>query len=80
MSSPERLSAERKSGSEIPHPKVVCAAKLALSTSAKGADTLADAEDAHIIKSTLANLIKLTLETKMAQFEELDGLLDVWLC
>lgn len=69
---------EQKSGSGIPHPKVVRAANLALGASAKAADTLADAEDAHI-KSTLANLIKLTLtklEIKMAQFEELEELLE----
>lgn len=69
---------EQKSGSGISHPKVVRAAKLALGASAKAADTLADAEDAHI-KSTLANLIKLTLtklEIKMAQFEELEELLE----
>ena len=71
-------SPEQKSGSGIPHSKVVRAAKLALGASAKAADTLADAEDAHI-KSTLANLIKLTLtklEIKMAQFEELEELLE----
>jgi SWI/SNF related-matrix-associated actin-dependent regulator of chromatin subfamily C len=69
---------EQKSGSGIPHSKVVRAAKLALGASSKAADTLADAEDAHI-KSTLANLIKLTLtklEIKMAQFEELEELLE----
>ena len=69
---------EQKSGSGIPHSKVVRAAKLALGASAKAADTLADAEDAHI-KSTLANLIKLTLtklEIKMAQFEELEEILE----
>ena len=69
---------EQKSGSGIPHSKVVRAAKLALGASAKAADTLADAEDVHI-KSTLANLIKLTLtklEIKMAQFEELEELLE----
>ena len=69
---------EQKFGSGIPHPKVARAAKLALGASAKAADALADAEDAHI-KSTLANLIKLTLtklEIKMAQFEELEELLE----
>ena len=69
---------EQKSDPQIPHSKVVRAAHLALGASAKAADTLADAEDAHI-KSTLANLIKLTLtklEIKMAQFEELEELLE----
>lgn len=69
---------EQKSGPGIPHSSIVRAAKLALGASAKAADTLADAEDAHV-KSTLANLIKLTLkklEIKMAQFEELEELLE----
>jgi len=69
---------EHKSGSGIPHSKVVRAAKLALDASATAADTLADVEDAQI-KATLANLIKLTLtklEIKMAQFEELEELLE----
>lgn len=62
----------------IPHSKVVRAANLALKSSAKAAQALADAEDAQI-RSTLANLIKLTLtklELKMTQFEELEDLLE----
>ncbi|CAL1699560.1 unnamed protein product [Somion occarium] len=62
----------------IPHSKVVRAATIALKSSAKAAKELADAEDANI-RSTLANLIKLTLtklELKMSQFEELEELLE----
>lgn len=62
----------------VPHSKVVRAANLALKSSAKAAQTLADAEDAQI-KSTLAQLIKLTLtklEIKMSQFEELEEILE----
>ncbi|KAG6828563.1 hypothetical protein H0H92_007547 [Tricholoma furcatifolium] len=63
---------------KIPHSKVQRAAGLALSASAKAAQALADAEDAHI-RSSLAQLIKLTLtklETKMQAFEELEGILE----
>ena len=62
----------------LPHSKVVRAATLALKSSVKSARELADAEE-HQIKSTLANLIKLTLtklELKMSQFEELEELLE----
>ncbi|KAJ3491310.1 hypothetical protein NLI96_g798 [Meripilus lineatus] len=54
------------------------AAQLALKSSAKAAQSLVEAEDAQI-RSTLATLIKLTLtklELKMAQFEELEELLE----
>ncbi|KAH9962840.1 Smarcc1 protein [Russula dissimulans] len=62
----------------VPHSKVVRAAKLALSSSAKAASALADAEETQI-RSTLAAVIKLTLtklERKMSQFEELEDLLE----
>jgi SWI/SNF related-matrix-associated actin-dependent regulator of chromatin subfamily C len=62
----------------LPHSKVVRAAGLALKSSAKAAQSLADAEDAQI-RSTLAQLIKLSLtklELKMAQFEELEEILE----
>ena len=62
----------------LPHSKVVRAADLALKSSAKAAQALADAEDAQI-RSTLAQLIKLTLtklELKMAQFEELEEIVE----
>ncbi|KAI9509272.1 SWIRM-domain-containing protein [Russula earlei] len=62
----------------VPHSKVVRAAKLALSSSAKAASALADAEETQI-RSTLAAVIKLTLtklELKMSQFEELEDLLE----
>jgi len=62
----------------VPHSKVVRAANLALKSSAKAAQSLADAEDTQI-RSTLASLIKLTLtklELKMAQFEELEDILE----
>lgn len=62
----------------IAHSKVQRAASLALSASAKAAQALADAEDAHI-RGTLASLIKLTLtklELKMGQFEELEEILE----
>ncbi len=62
----------------IPHAKVVRAAELALKSSAKAAQALADAEDAQI-KGALAQLIKLTLtklELKMGQFEELEDILE----
>ncbi|TFK18204.1 Smarcc1 protein [Coprinopsis marcescibilis] len=62
----------------IPQSKVVRAAHLALKSSAKAAQALADAEDTQI-KSTLAQLVKLTLsklELKMSQFEELEEILE----
>jgi len=62
----------------VPHSKAVRAAKLALSSSAKAAKALADAEETQI-RSTLAAVIKLTLtklERKMSQFEELEDLLE----
>ena len=62
----------------IPHTKVQRAAHLALKASAKAAQELVDAEDSQI-RSTLATVIKLTLtklELKMAQFEELEELLE----
>ncbi|THH17566.1 hypothetical protein EW146_g3280 [Bondarzewia mesenterica] len=62
----------------IPHSKVVRAANLALKSSAKAASRLADAEETQV-RSTLAAVIKLTLsklELKMAQFEELEDLLE----
>lgn len=67
-----------KSTSDVPHSKVVRAAKLALGSSAKAASALADAEETQI-RSTLAAVIKLTLtklELKMSQFEELEDLLE----
>ncbi|ESK89301.1 swi snf complex protein [Moniliophthora roreri MCA 2997] len=69
-----------KSGSSVklPHSKVVRAAELALKSSAKAAQQLADAEDSQI-RGTLASLIKLTLtklELKMSQFEELEEILE----
>ncbi|KAL0580000.1 SWI/SNF and RSC complex subunit Ssr2 [Marasmius crinis-equi] len=71
---------KKASGSsvKVPHSKVVRAADLALKSSAKAAQQLADAEDTQI-RSTLANLIKLTLkklEIKMSQFEELEEILE----
>jgi len=62
----------------VPHSKVVRAADLALKASARAAQKLADAEEVQI-KSTLAQLIKLTLtkiELKMSQFEELEEILE----
>lgn len=62
----------------LPHSKVARAADLALKSSAKAAQSLADAEDTQI-RSALAQLIKLTLtklELKMAQFEELEEILE----
>ncbi|KAG6908010.1 hypothetical protein DXG01_006545 [Tephrocybe rancida] len=67
-----------KPASAIPHSKVARAAGLALTASAKAAQSLADAEDSHI-RSSLAQLIKLTLtklEVKMQAFEELEGVLE----
>ncbi|PPQ81924.1 hypothetical protein CVT25_013772 [Psilocybe cyanescens] len=68
----------QKPKTTVPHSKVVRAANLALKSSAKAAQALADAEDTQI-KSSLAQLIKLTLtklELKMAQFEELEDILE----
>jgi len=51
---------------------------LALNSSARAAQALADAEDTQI-RSTLAQLIKLTLtklELKMSQFEELEEIVE----
>lgn len=62
----------------VKHSQAVRAAHLALKSSARAAQSLADAEETQI-KSALANLIKLTLtkmELKMAQFEELEELLE----
>lgn len=71
-------SAPHKPTATLPHSKVQRAAALALKSSAKAARALAEAEDTQI-KSTVATLIKLTLtklELKMAQFEELESLLE----
>ncbi|KAF8521110.1 SWI/SNF complex protein [Hysterangium stoloniferum] len=54
------------------------AADLALKASGKAASSLASVEETHI-KSTLVNLVKLTLtklELKMAHFEEMEELLE----
>jgi SWI/SNF related-matrix-associated actin-dependent regulator of chromatin subfamily C len=62
----------------LPHSQVQRAAHLALTASAKAAQNLATAEDQQI-RSTLSNLIKLTLtklEIKMSQFEELEEILE----
>ncbi|KAG5649850.1 hypothetical protein H0H81_001769 [Sphagnurus paluster] len=62
----------------LPHSKVARAAGLALKASAKAAQALADAEDTQI-RSSLAQLIKLTLsklELKMQAFDELEGVLE----
>lgn len=62
----------------IPHSKVQRAASLALKASARAARSLADVEE-QSIRSTLAQLIKLTLsklELKMSQFEEMESLLE----
>jgi SWI/SNF related-matrix-associated actin-dependent regulator of chromatin subfamily C len=62
----------------VPQSKAVRAAKLALQSSAKAAQTLADVEDKRI-RASLASLIKLTLtkvELKMSQFEELEDILE----
>ena len=62
----------------IPHTKVVRAANLALKSSTKAARALAEAEE-NQIRSTLAQLIKLTLtklELKMSQFEEMEDILE----
>lgn len=63
---------------KLPQSHVVRAAQLALKSSAKAAQKLADAEDLHI-RSTLSSLIKLTLtklELKTSQFEELEEVLE----
>jgi SWI/SNF related-matrix-associated actin-dependent regulator of chromatin subfamily C len=70
----------RASGSThgLPHSQVVRAASLALKSSAKAANSLADVEEAHI-RSTLGSLVHLTLqklELKMRQFEELEEVLE----
>ncbi|KDQ58741.1 hypothetical protein JAAARDRAFT_34596 [Jaapia argillacea MUCL 33604] len=70
--------AKKSPSTKIPHSKAVRAANLALKSSAKAAAALAEAEDAQI-RSSIANLIKLTLsklELKMAQFEELEDMLE----
>ncbi|KAG2008515.1 Smarcc1 protein [Coprinopsis cinerea AmutBmut pab1-1] len=75
---PPSSSEGKKPTPTIPHSKVARAAHLALKSSAKAAQKLADAEDAQI-KSSLAQLIKLTLtklELKMSQFEELEEILE----
>ncbi|CAK5261864.1 unnamed protein product [Mycena citricolor] len=62
----------------VPHSQAVRAAELALKSSGKAAAALADAEETQI-RSSLANLIKLTLtklEVKMNQFEELESILE----
>ncbi|KAJ8072619.1 SWI/SNF and RSC complex subunit Ssr2 [Marasmius tenuissimus] len=71
---------KKPSGSsvKVPHSKIVRAADLALKSSGKAAQQLADAED-NQIRSTLSQLIKLTLkklEMKMSQFEELEEILE----
>lgn len=69
---------KQKTTPSIPHSKVVRAADLALKSSAKAAQALADAEESTI-RASLASLIKLTLsklELKMAQFEEMEELLE----
>ncbi|KAK0501197.1 SWI/SNF complex protein [Armillaria luteobubalina] len=75
----EKTTEEGKAPSRtLPHSKVARAADLALKSSAKAAQSLADAEDAQI-RTTLASMIKLTLtklELKMSQFEELEDLLE----
>ncbi|CAA7268231.1 unnamed protein product [Cyclocybe aegerita] len=79
---PKEDSAATAEGSKpkhaLPHSQVVRAADLALKSSAKAAQALADAEDAQI-KNTLSQLIKHTLtklELKMSQFEELEEILE----
>ncbi|TFK72492.1 SWIRM-domain-containing protein [Pluteus cervinus] len=62
----------------LPHSKVVRAASLALTSSAKAARHLSTTEDLQI-RQTLSSLIKLTLtklELKMTQFEELEEILE----
>lgn len=68
----------KKSAPSIPHSKVQRAARLALQASTKSAQALADAES-QTIRTTLAQLIKLTLERlelKMSQFEEMETVLE----
>ncbi|KAG1736088.1 SWIRM domain-containing protein [Suillus paluster] len=70
--------AAKPAKSKLPQSHVARAAQLALKSSAKAAQSLADAEDVHI-RSTLASLIKLTLtklELKTSQFEELEEVLE----
>lgn len=74
----EEHAGAKKSGPSIPHSKVQRAAHLALKASAKSAQALADAE-AQSIRTTLAQLIKLTLERlelKTSQFEEMETVLE----
>ncbi|KAJ7211324.1 SWI/SNF complex protein [Mycena pura] len=71
-------STPKKPAHTVPHSQAVRAADLALKSSAKAAAALAEAEDKQI-RTTLASLIKLTLtklELKMAQFEELEDILE----
>lgn len=71
-------SSTKKPTPTIPHSKVARAAHLALSASARTARKLADAEETTI-RSAISELVKLTLtklELKMAQFEELEELLE----
>ncbi|KIP12152.1 hypothetical protein PHLGIDRAFT_124325 [Phlebiopsis gigantea 11061_1 CR5-6] len=78
MAVDSQISSDPTSARTVPHSKVVRAANLALKSSAKAARELAEAEDEHI-RSTLATVVKLTLtklELKMAQFEELEELLE----
>jgi len=77
-SSTMEQGAKKRPKPTVQHSQVVRAAHLALKSSARAAQSLADAEETQI-KGTLANLIKLTLtklELKMAQFEELEELLE----
>jgi len=70
--------AQSQKSKTLPHSKVVRAANLALKSSAKAAQALADAETTQI-RGSLAQLIKLTLtklELKMSQFEELEEILE----
>ncbi|KAI0035443.1 Smarcc1 protein [Vararia minispora EC-137] len=74
----EASSGPSKLARGIPQSKVQRAANLALKASARAAAELADAED-QVVRSTLAAVIKLTLsklELKMAQFEELEDVLE----
>jgi SWI/SNF related-matrix-associated actin-dependent regulator of chromatin subfamily C len=62
----------------LPHSQVQRAAHLALSASAKAAQSLATAEETQI-RTTLSTLVKLSLtklEIKMSQFEELEDILE----
>ncbi|GLB42267.1 putative SWIRM-domain-containing protein [Lyophyllum shimeji] len=75
---PAPSTAAQKPAPAVPHSKVARAAGLALKASAKAAQALADAEDTQI-RSSLAQLIKLTLtklELKMQAFDELEGILE----